>query len=399
MEGVEGMMKKLQLSSEERRSIKIRKQLGSQVNSWPSQAVAKLFSDRNIRSDVIEKVVGWISCPAKGIACKDLGDNVFLISFNQETGLRRALDDGPWMVSKELLVVVEFDESKALEEFDFSSIPIWMRVKRLPFGLMNRVVAETIGDDVGAFMEVDADGGESAVGRVLRIKIRLDIRKPLHRGIMKLGKNELAPFSRELRYMPPRKPMGSGHPARSRDSGLWRSGSSDSWSSGGRSRSDGLSWRKDLEKGKTKHFEGKKNKAEEVTSPLKEKPREEIRSSAAKTVLFAKDSNEQMGGGDVKEARVNSSMQEMVVAQDEKEKEDSKNKKGGKFKRVRRDVLKSKEEKGHRSILKKREGGVAGMEVEVQGGGKKPKQGGSEVEGMMSDAIVVGLSEQPCESK
>ena len=199
--------------------------------------------------------------------------------------------------------------------------------------------------------------------------------------------------------MPPRKPMGSGHPARSRDSGLWRSGSSDSWSSGGRSRSDGLSWRKDLEKGKTKHFEGKKNKAEEVTSPLKEKPREEIRSSAAKTVLFAKDSNEQMGGGDVKEARVNSSMQEMVVAQDEKEKEDSKNKKGGKFKRVRRDVLKSKEEKGHRSILKKREGGVAGMEVEVQGGGKKPKQGGSEVEGMMSDAIVVGLSEQPCESK
>ena len=184
MEGVEGMMKKLQLSSEERRSIKIRKQLGSQVNSWPSQAVAKLFSDRNIRFDVIEKVVGWISCPAKGIACKDLGDNVFLISFNQETGLRRALDDGPWMVSKELLVVVEFDESKALEEFDFSSIPIWMRVKRLPFGLMNRVVAETIGDDVGAFMEVDADGGESAVGRVLRIKIRLDIRKPLHRGIM-----------------------------------------------------------------------------------------------------------------------------------------------------------------------------------------------------------------------
>ena len=48
MEGVEGMMKKLQLSSEERRSIKIGKQPGSQENSRPSQAVAKLFSDRNV---------------------------------------------------------------------------------------------------------------------------------------------------------------------------------------------------------------------------------------------------------------------------------------------------------------------------------------------------------------
>ena len=39
------------------------------------------------------------------------------------------------------------------------------------------------------------------------------------------------------------------------------------------------------------------------------------------------------------------------------------------------------------------------MEVEVQGGGKKPKQGGSEVEGLVSNTFVAGLSEQPCESK
>ena len=60
----------------------------------------------------------------KGISYKDLGDNVLLISFNQASGLRRALDDGPWMISKELLVVSEFDDSKSLEEFHFSFIPI-----------------------------------------------------------------------------------------------------------------------------------------------------------------------------------------------------------------------------------------------------------------------------------
>lgn len=295
MEGVEGLLKKLQLSSEEKKSIKIGAEMrgvggeGSDRNR--PQAVAKLLSERAVRAEVIEQAVGWIWCPAKGIGCKDLGENVFLISFNQEAGKRKALEDGPWMVSKELLVVTEFDKSKSLDEFDFSFIPIWIRVERLPMGLMNRAAARMIGDDVGEFMDVEDDGGEQAIGRVLRIKIRLDIRKPLRRGITadlgankgerwcpisyeflpdfcyicglighvdrvcsrKLGKDDPIPFGKELRFIPPRRPYGGavlrGHEQRGTmvergGSGSWRRGGSGSWGSGGKSRSDGQSWKK-----------------------------------------------------------------------------------------------------------------------------------------------------------
>lgn len=68
--------------------------------------------------------MGWIWCPTKGITCNDLGGNVFLISFNQAVGKRKALDDRPWMISKELLVVLEFDEAKSLNEINFSLILI-----------------------------------------------------------------------------------------------------------------------------------------------------------------------------------------------------------------------------------------------------------------------------------
>lgn len=78
---------------------------------------------------------------------------------------------------------------------------------------------------------------------------------------------------------------------RSGGSGLWRVGRSNSWSSGGKSRSDGPSWRKDLEKGSTRLMEGKKQDGEEVTSPMKEVQPEEQHSVAAKTVLFAKEVN------------------------------------------------------------------------------------------------------------
>ena len=70
----------------------------------------------------------------KGVECKSLGDNCFLITFLQTSGKRRAMDDGPWMISKEVLVMADYDESKSIDEVEFTTIPIWIRVARLPMG-------------------------------------------------------------------------------------------------------------------------------------------------------------------------------------------------------------------------------------------------------------------------
>lgn len=40
------------------------------------------------------------------------------------------------MISKEFLVVKDYDGSKSLDEVDFSFILIWIQVARLPMGLM-----------------------------------------------------------------------------------------------------------------------------------------------------------------------------------------------------------------------------------------------------------------------
>lgn len=296
MQGVEGMLKKLQLLTDERKSVKVGAVTGDVGNDRPPQVVAKLFSEKVVRPEALEQTVGWIWCPARGITCKDVGDNVFLISFNQASGMRKALEDGPWMISKEVLVVAEFDESKSLDEIDFSFVPIWIRVERLPLGLMNKSVARAIGDDVGEFLEIDDDGVAIMAGRSLRLKVRIDIRKPLRRGVIvdlggdrgerwcplsyehlpdfcyicgvighvdracsrKLGKDEPVPYSKELRFIPPRRAPG-GHGYRSQEyrggllgrgggAGSWKFGSSGSGGSGGKSRSDGLSWRMDAEK-------------------------------------------------------------------------------------------------------------------------------------------------------
>uniref|UniRef100_K3YM73 Uncharacterized protein n=1 Tax=Setaria italica TaxID=4555 RepID=K3YM73_SETIT len=96
-------------------------------------------------------------------------------------GKRRALEESPWMFGKDLLIMVDYDEAKMIEEMEFSFILIWVRVTKLPFGMMNKATGEAIGEEIGQYMAMDMDEDGTAVGRFLRIKVRLDVRKPLMR--------------------------------------------------------------------------------------------------------------------------------------------------------------------------------------------------------------------------
>jgi hypothetical protein len=50
-------------------------------------------------------------------------------------------------------------------------------------GMMNREVAEIIGNEVGELMDVDVEENGMTVGQYLRVKVRIDIRRPLMRGV------------------------------------------------------------------------------------------------------------------------------------------------------------------------------------------------------------------------
>jgi hypothetical protein len=179
MEGVEGMLERLKLTTAEQKGIRIDQGNRSRNQRDDPQAVGKVFAEKLVNGEGLAQALGRIWCPIKGVTCKDLGENQFLFTFHQATGKRRALDDGPWMFSKDLVVMMDLDESKAIEEMEFVYIPIWVRVLKLPFCMMKRATGEAIGAEIGTFMTMNLDDDGTALGRYLRIKVRLDIRKPL----------------------------------------------------------------------------------------------------------------------------------------------------------------------------------------------------------------------------
>lgn len=183
MERVEGLVKGLKLSDLESKGGKIAWRDGRKMGVVESQALEKLMSDKPAFEEAMATTLGKFWCPLRGLGCKEMGDNIFLFTFHQQSGKRKALDDGPWMFGKSLLVVENFDPSKSVKEYEFRKIPIWVQVFDLPLGMMCRDAGLAIGDIIGEALEVDAGPDGKAVGKFLRIKIRMDIFTAYHEGV------------------------------------------------------------------------------------------------------------------------------------------------------------------------------------------------------------------------
>jgi hypothetical protein len=242
----------------------------------------------------------------KGVSCQDLGENLFLFTFHQVGGKKKAVEGGPWMFEKDLIILEEFDPEKTLEEYAFSHIPIWIRVYNLPLGRMKRKTGEQIGDEIGEFLEMDGVENGEAVGKCLRIKIKFEVAKPLRRGVLievddkgrklwcpleyeflldfcfiygilghvdkdcdkKLKRGEEPQYGKWLKWVPPRKNFSSDGYRRN----LSERGGRRSYNlglAGSRLGSDAPSWRKDASGGSGNFSRSSGEGEKEVTSPLK----------------------------------------------------------------------------------------------------------------------------------
>lgn len=147
------------------------------------QAVGKVLSDKPAIIDAIINSLAQVWCPFKGIECKDLGMNRFLFTFHEEAGKTKALNNGPWIFNKSLVVVHNFNPAKSLDEYELKHTPIWVRVYGIPMGSMSRESGEDIRREICQVLDVDVDNCDMAMGEYMRIKVRMDITKPLMRGI------------------------------------------------------------------------------------------------------------------------------------------------------------------------------------------------------------------------
>lgn len=152
------------------------------VSNGKTCIVAKLVADLMVSKETIRTTLKRWWKLYGNMSFKVLGDNLFLIEFTNIRDKERVLDGRPWVFEGNLFLVEDFDGTIPPSKYTFEKAAFWVRMIDLPLGCMGQAIGRRIGETVGAVEMVDTDANGIGWGEFLRVKILLDLSKPLPRG-------------------------------------------------------------------------------------------------------------------------------------------------------------------------------------------------------------------------
>ncbi|KAL0448943.1 UNVERIFIED_CONTAM: hypothetical protein Slati_1450700 [Sesamum latifolium] len=89
----------------------------------------------------------------------------------------------PWAYNKNLLVLAPVEDSDDPNLIDLNWCDFHIHIHGLPLGKMNQEIGVFIGNSLGKSKEVDLDRNGEVCGSSIRIRLALDITKPLKRAL------------------------------------------------------------------------------------------------------------------------------------------------------------------------------------------------------------------------
>jgi hypothetical protein len=200
MDELSNLWENLSLAEDEDGELEIQKtEVTEIINRGKFCIIGKLLSERIISKETIKTTfVRWWRLK-KTFTFKILGDNLFLIEFVEAGDKLRVLEGRPWVYEGSLFLVEDFDGRTSPSEYTFDRASFWVRMVNLPLACMGREVGFKLGASVGRVEEVDTEKDGIGWGEFLRVKINVDLYKPLSRGRMLKfdGKSTLVGFKYE----------------------------------------------------------------------------------------------------------------------------------------------------------------------------------------------------------
>lgn len=144
--------------------------------------VGKLIVNHLVSKEIIRNtLVRWWK-PADNFFFKVLGENLFLIEFANKHDKERVLGGRPWVYEGSLFLIEDFDGLAQPLDFTFHKASFWVRMINLPLACMGDEIGRKIGATIGTVEAVDTEANGMGWGEFLRVKIQLDLTKPLLRG-------------------------------------------------------------------------------------------------------------------------------------------------------------------------------------------------------------------------
>ena len=95
--------------------------------------------------------------------------------------MEKVLQGEPWTYDKHLVALEWYNDQKSVNELSFYNTTFWIQVHDLPFSLLTREIALSLGAMLGTVIK-PADNSKLQGGNFVLVRVVVDTSKPLSRG-------------------------------------------------------------------------------------------------------------------------------------------------------------------------------------------------------------------------
>ncbi|KAL8107081.1 hypothetical protein AgCh_023757 [Apium graveolens] len=169
------------IEEEENEDFSFDEGVEEQVNRYELCLVGRFLTEKSINTRAMTSKLADVWKPTMGINIKEIDPGIFLFQFYHREDLSWVFNGGPWSFDNAMLVVSKIPSGKEPPNVPLWALEMWIQIHDLPKGFMSEVVGKQLGDFFGEFVLYDAKNNSSIWVEYMRLKIRLDVRKPLKR--------------------------------------------------------------------------------------------------------------------------------------------------------------------------------------------------------------------------
>ena len=182
-EELEILWQRLKVTEEEEESISLGADCTrAAVERGKKCVFMKVLSRKGLMIEALRKNIRMLWKPNKNIQLSVIGEELFLVEFEDERDKRRVMDMRPWHYEKQLMLFQEFEGDKNPKDILLKWSPFWVQIYNLPLKSRTKETGKAIGESIGKFIEVDVEETGVQWGTCLRVRVEIDVTRKLIRG-------------------------------------------------------------------------------------------------------------------------------------------------------------------------------------------------------------------------
>ncbi|GAU38028.1 hypothetical protein TSUD_395880 [Trifolium subterraneum] len=141
--------------------------------------VGRFIHDRPIKFNIMKAHLADVWRPVKGMVVKEATQGLYLFQFFHPLDVEEVMKGGPWLFDNYTLVIDRMKVGVALHDIPLYHVNFWVQIHNVPVGMMLEKVGKGLANYIGEFVEYDKNNSTSFWRQYMRVKVRVDVRRPL----------------------------------------------------------------------------------------------------------------------------------------------------------------------------------------------------------------------------